>query len=62
MDIRQVQLVKVNGRKCRYAELLGTDPKYPEIKAAIEDDTNPLTADYLISDGMLHYCIEQRRS
>ncbi len=59
MDIRQVHLVKVNGQKCRYAELLGTDPKYPEIKAA---DANPLTADYLISDGMLHYCIEQRRS
>lgn len=60
-DIKQVPSVKANERKRRYTERLGADLKIPAIKAAVEDDARPFSADYLISDGMLRYYIEQTR-
>ncbi len=61
INIGQVQLVKAGERKRRYAELLGAEPRDLSIEAAIEYDANYLSADYLISDRMLKYYIEQRR-
>ena len=62
INIGQVQPEKVSGHKRRYAELLGAETKDLSIKAAVENDANYLSADYLISDRMLKYNIEQRRS
>lgn len=59
IDITQVQPVKVNARKLRYAELLGVDPKRLALKTVVEHDNKSLPTDYLISDGALHYYIEQ---
>ena len=61
-DIKQVPSEKENERKHRYIELLGADSKIPAIKATVEDDGRPFSADYLISDGTLRYYIEQTRS
>ncbi|WP_302386869.1 hypothetical protein [Emergencia timonensis] len=52
----------MSGHKRRYAELLGAETKDLSIKAAVENDANYLSADYLISDRLLKYYIEQRRS